>query len=81
MEYGLLDLLVRQYNPEKNLFCFKKRKNEEKKIQSSSSKYRLSLKNLASAFIVLIIGYSISFVVFIGEVIIYRLRTRRIVVV
>lgn len=65
MEYGLVQYWDKKYVVPKKLLCH----YEHSKRQPAAAKSRLSLTNLASAFALLLLGYLLSFLVFLAEII------------
>ena len=65
---GLVDQLIKMYTPPKQLFCQTKSSSGPKPLE----KFRLNLKSLASAFVVLFVGVTFSSIVYVGERIIDR---------
>ena len=66
IQLGLIDKLTKMYTPKDDSFCFNKVSGKK------PQKFRLNLKSLASAFVVLFVGYAISLIAFISGIIIYH---------
>jgi ionotropic glutamate receptor len=66
-DFGLLDFWAKWYQPDVRQ-CLEKADNiMQLKKSSKKDSTRLSLKNLTGAFVILIVGYLVSFVAFLAE--------------
>jgi ionotropic glutamate receptor len=72
---GLMDIWTQWYQPDIQK-CLTEKDKITKKVSRKESP-RLSLKNLTGAFVVLLIGYLVSFVAFLAENIMSYGRNRR----
>ena len=74
MEYGIIEKLMNMYSPKspRCLASIKQTREQQQRTNKKGAPSSFTLKNFAGVFVALLVGYGLSILTFIGELLIGR---------